>query len=147
MWKVLSQGKHMCNMKALSLPIRKLWPRLKTFCLRIQCWWGGGRRRGHQGYATSSPDIRPSSLTKVRLTTDIHDAPSKQSKCKCRCERDIHMWTNLLNAIQEGQSSQPTGPIHHPTIVIRPPAGRVNVDVSPVKAEWSRLYCIRHITI
>ena len=31
MWKVLSQGIHMCNMKALSLLVRKLWPRLKFF--------------------------------------------------------------------------------------------------------------------
>ena len=31
MWKVLSQGIHMCNMKALSLPVWKLWPRLKFF--------------------------------------------------------------------------------------------------------------------
>ena len=29
MWKVLSQGIHMCNMEALSLLVRKLWPRLK----------------------------------------------------------------------------------------------------------------------
>ena len=29
MWKVLSQGIHMCNMEALSLVVRKLWPRLK----------------------------------------------------------------------------------------------------------------------
>ena len=29
--KVLSQGIHMCNMKALSLLVRKLWPRLKFF--------------------------------------------------------------------------------------------------------------------
>ena len=29
MWKVLSQGVHMCNMKALLLLRRKLWPRLK----------------------------------------------------------------------------------------------------------------------
>ena len=28
---VLSQGIHMCNMKALSLLVRKLWPRLKFF--------------------------------------------------------------------------------------------------------------------
>ena len=26
--KVLSQGTHMCNMKALSLLVKKLWPRL-----------------------------------------------------------------------------------------------------------------------
>ena len=31
MWKVLSQGIHMCNMKALSLLVWKLWPRLKFF--------------------------------------------------------------------------------------------------------------------
>ena len=31
MRKVLSQGIHMCNMKALSLLVRKLWPRLKFF--------------------------------------------------------------------------------------------------------------------
>ena len=29
MWKVLSQGIHMRNMKALSLLLRKLWPKLK----------------------------------------------------------------------------------------------------------------------
>ena len=29
MRKVLSQGIYMCNMKALSLLVRKLWPRLK----------------------------------------------------------------------------------------------------------------------
>ena len=29
--KVLSQGTHMCNMKALSLLVRKLWLRLKFF--------------------------------------------------------------------------------------------------------------------
>ena len=29
MWKVLLQGIHMSNMKALSLLVRKLWPRLK----------------------------------------------------------------------------------------------------------------------
>ena len=29
--KVLSQGIHMCNMKALSLMAKKLWPRLKFF--------------------------------------------------------------------------------------------------------------------
>ena len=29
MWKVLSQGIQMCNMKVLSLLVRKLWPRLK----------------------------------------------------------------------------------------------------------------------
>ena len=31
MWKVLSQGIHMCNMKALSLLVRKVCPRLKFF--------------------------------------------------------------------------------------------------------------------
>ena len=33
MWKVLSQGIHMCNIKALSflVHLRKLWPRLKFF--------------------------------------------------------------------------------------------------------------------
>ena len=31
MWKVLTQAIHMCNMKALSLLVRKLWPRLKFF--------------------------------------------------------------------------------------------------------------------
>ena len=31
MWKVLSQGIYMCNMKALSLLVWKLWPRLKFF--------------------------------------------------------------------------------------------------------------------
>ena len=31
MWKVLSQGKHMFNMKALSFLVRKLRPRLKFF--------------------------------------------------------------------------------------------------------------------
>ena len=31
MWKVLSQGIHMRNMKALSLVVRKLWSRLKFF--------------------------------------------------------------------------------------------------------------------
>ena len=29
----MSQGMHMCNMKALSILVRKLWPRLK-FCSR-----------------------------------------------------------------------------------------------------------------
>ena len=31
MWKVLSQGIHMCNMKALSLLVRRFWPRLMFF--------------------------------------------------------------------------------------------------------------------
>ena len=31
MWKFLSQGIHMCNMKAISLLVRKLWPRFKFF--------------------------------------------------------------------------------------------------------------------
>ena len=31
MWKVLSQGVHMCNIKALFLLVRKLWPRLIFF--------------------------------------------------------------------------------------------------------------------
>ena len=31
MWKDLSQEIHMCNMKALSLLVRKLWPRFKFF--------------------------------------------------------------------------------------------------------------------
>ena len=31
MLKVLSQGIHMCNMKALSFLVRKLWPMLKFF--------------------------------------------------------------------------------------------------------------------
>ena len=31
MWKVLSQGIHICNMKALSFLVWKLWPRLKIF--------------------------------------------------------------------------------------------------------------------
>ena len=31
MWKVLSQGINMCNMKALTLLVRKLWPMLKFF--------------------------------------------------------------------------------------------------------------------
>ena len=50
-------------MKALSLLVRKLWPRLK-FCSRIQRGRRHGRRRGrgHQGYDISSPDIRPGSL-------------------------------------------------------------------------------------
>ena len=99
-----SQGIHICNIKAISLLVRKLWQRLKffksrsnfkvkvtrskfmvpserschkqytcaiwklyllrqessgqgqSFCSRIQ------RRRGHQGYDISSPDIRPGSL-------------------------------------------------------------------------------------
>ena len=34
MWKVLSQGKHMWNMKAPSLKVHKLWPRLKFFKCR-----------------------------------------------------------------------------------------------------------------
>ena len=29
MWKVLSQGIHMWNMKVLSVVVHKLWPRLK----------------------------------------------------------------------------------------------------------------------
>ena len=33
-WKVLSQGIHMCNMKALSLLVRKLWQRFKFFKCR-----------------------------------------------------------------------------------------------------------------
>ena len=36
MRKVLSQGIHMCNMKALSLPVRKLWPRLKFFQKKVK---------------------------------------------------------------------------------------------------------------
>ena len=32
--KVLSQGMHMCNTKALSLLVRKVWPRLKFFISR-----------------------------------------------------------------------------------------------------------------
>ena len=55
MWKVLSQGIHMCNMKALSLVVRKLWPGLKFLFTHT-------RRRGHQGYDISSLDIRPGSL-------------------------------------------------------------------------------------
>ena len=31
MWKVISQGIHTCNMKALSLLLTKLWPMLKFF--------------------------------------------------------------------------------------------------------------------
>ena len=31
MWKVLSQGIHLCNMKALFLLVSKIWPRLKFF--------------------------------------------------------------------------------------------------------------------
>ena len=31
MWKTLSQGIHLCHMKALSLLVWKLWPRLKFF--------------------------------------------------------------------------------------------------------------------
>ena len=45
----------MCNMKALSPLVRKLWPMLK-FLFTHQ------RRRRHQGYDISSPDIRPGSL-------------------------------------------------------------------------------------
>ena len=37
MWKVLSQEIHMCNMKALSLLVRKLWPRVKFFRRRSNC--------------------------------------------------------------------------------------------------------------
>ena len=36
MWKVLSQGIHMCNMKALSLQLRKLWLRLKFSKVKLQ---------------------------------------------------------------------------------------------------------------
>ena len=56
-WKVLSQGIHMCNMKALSLPVIKLWPRSKFLFTHTR-----RRRSGHQGYDISSPDIRPGSL-------------------------------------------------------------------------------------
>ena len=42
-------------MKALSLLVRKLWPRLKFLSTHTR-----GRR--HQGYDISSPDIRPGSL-------------------------------------------------------------------------------------
>ena len=47
----------MCNMKVLSLLLRKLWPRLKFLSTHT-------RRRGcrHQGYDISSPDIRSGSL-------------------------------------------------------------------------------------
>ena len=108
-WKVLSQGIHMCNMKTLSLVVRKLWPRLKfiksrsNFKVKVtrskimvpserschkntHVQYGSpitsskkvmakvkvffthtrrrrhGRRRRHQGYDISSPDIRHSSL-------------------------------------------------------------------------------------
>ena len=55
-----SQGIHMCNMKALSLLVRKLWPRLKFFFTYT-------RRRGHQGYDISSPDIRPGLLKRFTI--------------------------------------------------------------------------------
>ena len=78
MWKVLSQGIHMCNMKALSLLIGKLWPRLKFLFTHT-------RRRRHQGYDISSPDIRPGSLKidpKIALS---------QIRAKCIIP-DINPW-------------------------------------------------------
>ena len=36
MWKLLSQGIHMCNMKALLLLVWKLWPRLMFFKSRLK---------------------------------------------------------------------------------------------------------------
>ena len=49
----------MCNMKVLSLLVRKLWPRLKFLSTHTR---RRGRRRRHQGYDISSPDMRPGSL-------------------------------------------------------------------------------------
>ena len=66
MWKVLSQGICMCNMKALSLVVRKLWPRLNFLFTHTR-----RRGRGHQGYDISSPDIRPGSL-KIVIVNIIH---------------------------------------------------------------------------
>ena len=65
MWKVLSQGMHMCNMKALSLLVRKLWLRLKCLFTHTR-----RRRRGHRGYDISSLDIRPGSLKIVYCWLD-----------------------------------------------------------------------------
>ena len=53
MWKVLSQGIHLWNMKVLSLVVHnKLWPRLKFVY---------GRQR-HRGYDNSSLDFRHGEL-------------------------------------------------------------------------------------
>ena len=51
MCKVFSQAIHMCNTKALSLLVRKLWPRLKFLFTHTR---------------PESPDIRPGSL-KIRI--------------------------------------------------------------------------------
>ena len=60
----------MCNMKALSLLVRMLWPMLKFLFMHTRRR-RHGRRRGHQGYDISSPDIRSGSLkyvyTKITL--------------------------------------------------------------------------------
>ena len=37
MWTVLSQAIHMCNMQALSLLARKLWPRFFQKYVKLKC--------------------------------------------------------------------------------------------------------------
>ena len=83
----MSQGIHMCNMKVLSLVVRKLWQRLKflfrhTRRRRRRHGRRCRRRRGHQGYDISSPDIRPCSL-KINLNLEYLRLIANASRCVC----------------------------------------------------------------
>ena len=67
MWKVLSNGIHLWNMKVLSFVVHKLWPRLKFLSTDDDDNNNKQRRRQQRrGYDNSYPDFRHGELKIVR---------------------------------------------------------------------------------
>ena len=89
-WKVLSQGIHICNMKALSLLVRKLWPRLKFFKSRSNFKVKVTRStRGPRAFYRS-PDNQQQTVQLDKRQPEWQDL----NKCMC-CRQYISMllWT------------------------------------------------------
>ena len=55
--------------------------------------------------------------------------------------------THIFDAIFKCLLGQRPWSIHNSSVIIRAPAGRVNVDVGAVEAEGGCLYCVKHVSI
>ena len=54
---------------------------------------------------------------------------------------------NLENALSESLAGQLVGSLHHTSVVLGTPAGRVDVDVLTVEAESLRLHRVTHVAV
>ena len=99
MWKVLSQSIHMCNMKALSLLVRKSWPRLKfLFTHRTDAdmdadTWA--KLPGHSSWAVSLKKAASGfqTIREVQLGWACkRKKPTRLSSTACTCISLTYQW-------------------------------------------------------